>query len=50
MTTSKNADQQVSLWQHNIRSGATAIEGLRRAQFRDHSIVEETYELTPSGD
>lgn len=49
MTTSRNADQ-ISNWQHNILSGVSALEGSRQPQFIDYSIVEESYELLPSGD
>ena len=49
MTTSRNADQ-ISNWQQNILSGVSALEGSRQAQFIDYSIVEESYELLPSGD
>lgn len=47
MTTS-TSNRQPSNWQHT--SGFTALEGSREAQFNDYSIVEESYELLPSGD
>jgi hypothetical protein len=50
MTTSKNSNWQTSDWQHLISGGVTALEGSRQAQFIDYSIVEDSYELLPSGD
>ena len=41
---------QTGSWQKSITGGFTAIEGSREAQFIDYSVVEESYELLPSGD
>jgi len=49
MTTAKNSNRQNN-WEHLIRGGVTALEGLREAQAIDYSTVEESYELLPSGD
>jgi hypothetical protein len=49
MTTS-NSNRETGNWQHNTFNGITATEGLRVAQFIDYTIVEESYELLPSGD
>jgi len=48
--TTANTNQQTHNRQHNLRSGILALEGSREAQFIDYSIVEESYELLPSGD
>ncbi len=49
MTTS-NSNRETGNWQHSILNGITATEGSRVAQFIDYTIVEESYELLPSGD
>jgi len=33
-----------------ISSGFSALEGSREPQFIDYSLIEESYELLPSGD
>ena len=50
MTTSKKSNWQIGISAGTIRCGFTAIEGLTEPQFIDYSIVEESYELLPSGD
>jgi hypothetical protein len=49
MTTS-NSNRETGNWQRNNLNGVTATEGSRVAQIIDYTIVEESYELLPSGD
>jgi hypothetical protein len=48
MTTSTNLQNNNRT--HTVRNGVTALEGFREAQIIDYSIIEESYELLPSGD
>ena len=50
MTTSKRSIWQIGKSEGTIGCGFTAVEGLTEPQFIDYSIVEENYELMPSGD
>ena len=50
MTTLNNSEQQISNWQHNGLSDAFVIASPERAETIDRSLVEDTYELLPSGD
>jgi hypothetical protein len=50
MTTLNNSEQQTSNWQHNGVRDAFVVASPQRAEIIDHSLVEDTYELLPSGD
>ncbi len=48
--TNSTSNRQTSNWQGTISNGSTWLSDPIEPQSNDNAIVEETYELLPSGD